>query len=161
MRTNPKFQLSTNLSDVSFVSLSNYYLQLNEFLKYFPDPNQYLVVDSSDLFTEPFQLLMRIFDFLDLDGSEYPKQTFIPKNETVSLNNIELFLFRTNLIKISKIFPRHLVHFLKDKIKSSAPNLKLTTFHEDEYNIVHNILAENMEILSNEFDINVKKWGFR
>lgn len=160
LKTNPHFDLTTSLLDRKFIALSNYYLQLNQFLRYFPNREQYLILDFHDLLNNPESLLQRVFDFLELDEKLYESQDFSVKNKSSTFSTLELFLFRTGLIKISTFLPKGSVKIIKGMLKKAAPLSHPKTLSESEFRGIYNLLSEDMKRFKEEFDFDVERWGF-
>lgn len=158
MKTNPNFTAHKGLIQEHYINVSSYYWQLSQYLEYFPDKGRYLVIDSADFFTDTPETLSRIFQFLEIDTNYIP-QEYEVKNKSMERSKLEVFLFRSGLIQLSKYVPKNLTQNLKRGL-NRLPKDKKTTFTPTERKIVRERLADDMQQLQQEFGIDVQKWGF-
>lgn len=141
------------ITDDYLIHLSNYYLQLQEYLKYFPK-SSILILDFENLKTNPIDTLNNVYTFLEINKSVDFDSPLI-SNKTILINRKE--------IKIkSKINGR--LNWIPLKWRSTIKNIlfskkrhKLTT---KQLKIIKDKLAEDMELFEKEFNFPVKKWGF-
>lgn len=159
-RVYPDFDLDRGLVAEHFINVSSYYKQLSQFLQYFPDKNQYHIVLSSDLSENPSEVLSRMTNFLGVE-EDFKFDFSTKKNQTPQLTKLELFLFRTKLVSISKLFPDTLVEFSKTTVKRWFPVAEKRLLSEREYSDLYNLLIEDMLLLKQEFNVPVETWGFK
>ena len=72
-----------NFDENYYIYRSKYYFQLQQYLEYFPD-SSILILTLEDLAANTHQNLRKIFDFLEVDNSVYPFQTFKKLHESVN-----------------------------------------------------------------------------
>ena len=95
-------QLDNNL----YVLRSMYFMQLEQFLVYFPKSN-ILIITLEDLYNQRIQTLQKIFRFLDVDEDFYSPRFQIIKHDSKEKgrkNRIGLFLKRMSETNFAKIF---------------------------------------------------------
>lgn len=159
MKSNPDFDLTMSLTDDRLVNLSRYYFQLSQYLDYFPQQTQYLVIDSARLFTHPKEILLQVQQFLDLE-TVYRPELFEAKNQTHQLTALELSLHRTKLINISGFVPKPVRRLIKRSVKRYSVNVEKRVFTEQEKSFVYERLWQDMKQLKYVFNVNVAAWGF-
>jgi hypothetical protein len=116
--------------DENVISVSNYFLQLEQFSKYFA--SDILVVDFEDIKNSPKQLLDKIYDFLDLKDHYYPEK-FNVVNQTIKPLN-------------QKLTP------------SSEPESGMLSPKEREF--IYEALKVDMNNFHRKYHYDVTKWGF-
>lgn len=156
----PNFDLNIKLSNDRFVAVSNYYLQLHQFLKYFPNKQQYLILDFSELADNPKLVIDKVLDFLNLEKDSYDNRNYEVKNSTARLSKIEEFLFKSNLIQLSQLLPNNFKTKLKTFFRQKTPSSNQRSFSKEEYNEIYNQLRNDMVKFQKEFGIDVSRWGF-
>ncbi len=144
--------------DEHLINVSNYYIQLQRFRRFFPR-NRFLLLDFSQMKTDPQKVLCKIYDFLHLDHSFFP-DSYQKKNETVYSNRFELIyrkMIRT--VGINRIIPESLKKQGR-KIHSRSARIPRKLLTKEERERIHNILEADMIKLRDEYDFDVAKWGF-
>jgi hypothetical protein len=146
------------INDRHLISTSNYFLQLEQYRKYFPLEN-ILILDFDQLRDNPTLLLQKIYDFLDLSYGYFPKEYKV-KNPTQIKSKFEKNLSK---LKFSASFlgyvPKPLKQLGKDLLRRvSPPEKRILTPLEKEF--VYNELKEDMVNLHHIYGFNVCKWGF-
>lgn len=155
-RFNPEWNHS--ILDEHLINVSNYYMQLQRFRQFFPR-SRFLLLDFNRMKTVPEKVLSEIYDFLHLDHSFFP-DSYHRKNETMYISRQEL-IYR-KLIKtvgINRILPEALKKLGRRVHSRSAP-VKRKLLTEKEREGIHRILEGDMIKLRDEYDFNVRKWGF-
>lgn len=61
-RIKPQERKRVDLLDLNFVFPSMYYMQIREFLKWFPDKSRYFILDFEEISVEPVGLTNQIFE---------------------------------------------------------------------------------------------------
>jgi len=155
-----RFNSSWNYSilDPHLISVSNYYMQLVQYLELFRREN-ILLLDFTRLKTEPRGVLTDIYDFLQLDRSFYPR-SYSRENPTVSPTRWEILyrkLFAGTFM--GRLLPRGLKRAGK-RLNARANPAERRLLSEDERTRVRSELQEDMRRLRDEFGVNVAKWGF-
>ncbi len=125
------------INDRHLLKTSNYYIQLKQYLEYFP-LSQFLVVDFDDLCCSPDTVMTQVYDFLNISDGFRPKN-YVAHNAT----SVE-----PKLIKCAKFIQYLLPKKEKRKLSSA------------ERNIIFSSLQLDMKRLYIEFGFDVKKWGF-
>ena len=153
---NQKEWAKFEILDFNVALRSMYYLQIREFIKWFPDTSRYFIVDFEDLITEPSELANRIFRWADL-----PKFTIevpAPRNTTLPRSYIE-----QKLMGFSQFWNGFVTDRLRKKVKhflrkNDAPAKR--TLNEEEKDKLKRWLQRDMNRFQNHFDFPVSKWGF-
>lgn len=145
--------------DPHFIELSDYFLQLEQYRKFFPIED-FLILDFDDLKTEPALTLQKIYRFLDLSASHLPAQFSI---ENVTPFPLELRV--SQLLKETQLnlFYRFLPQFLRNRGKLLMRTLSLSnrrTLTNAEKDSVHDKLKDGMSGLYHTYGYDVRKWGF-
>lgn len=139
--------------DGHLIHVSNYYLQLERYRKYFP-VEDILLLDFDDLRETPRKVLGQVYDFLHLPAC-FPQQYEI-KNESLSVSprsrKLLYLLDRFSSGTSGKIWGKRLMALMPKQKK------RLLTDHEKEY--IHGELKEAMRNLHTVYNVNVQKWGF-
>jgi len=95
-----------HLDNNPYVCRSQYYMQLEKYLDYFPK-SHILIVTQEDLFHRRRQTLQEIFGFLNVDETFYSRKFFNVKHKTIEKrrkNQIGFFLKRLSETNMAKIF---------------------------------------------------------
>jgi len=152
------FEWKHSILDKHLINVSNYYMQLQRYRQIFPR-NRFLLLDFSQMKTDPQKVLCEIYDFLHLDYSSFP-DSYHRKNKTEYSNRLELTyrkLIRT--VGINRIIPE-LLKKLGRRIHSRSTRTNRILLTEEEREKIHNILEGDMIKLRDEYDFDVGKWGF-
>jgi hypothetical protein len=151
-----------NIVDSHLISTSNYFLQLEQYRKYFPQED-ILILDFDELRDNPRLVLQRIYQFLDLSHSYFPEDYEV-KNPTQMGTKLERNLRSLKLgsLNIGALFG-HVPNPLKklgQKLLRGAfpPEKRILTDAEKEF--VYNELKQDMAKLHHIYGIDVSKWGF-
>ena len=147
-----------SINDKYLINISNYFLQLEQYRKYFPIED-ILILDFDELRDNPTRLLQRIYEFLDLSHEYFPKEYKV-KNATKIESKFEKNLRR---LKLSASFFRYIPTPLKQLGKNLSrrmfpPKKRILTDTEKEF--VYNELKEDMASLHHIYGFDVCKWGF-
>lgn len=138
------------------INISNYYLQLSQFIKYF-DKSEFLIIDFEDLKQNQQGTLERIHDFIGLTATEAKNQ---PKhaNKTKEVNRTELKI-KNKLGGSFGFLPKNIKTILK-KVLGLFLSKKRTVLSMKQKTYIHSQLSKDMKAFGNEYNFNVEKWGF-
>lgn len=155
-RREPAFDPATPLSNEHFVSVSNYYLQLSQYLKVFPDRSRYLILDYAEL-AAPAPLCRKVYNFLGLDPAFVP--VFVSRNLTAKRYR---FSGVTDRLPWLKPLTRHLPQRWKEGVREAGGSLTkaVTTVDPTEVERIRELLHDDMIRLAREFAVDTRRWGF-
>lgn len=146
-----------NIADTHLIDTSNYFLQLEQYRKYFPIED-ILILDFDELRDNPRLILKKTYQFLDLSHSHFPEDYKV-MNPTPVETELENKLRR---LKISILFsrvPNPLKKYIKKMLRRTFPSEKrILTDAEKEF--VYKKLKEDMTSLHHIYGFDVRKWGF-
>lgn len=159
MRNVPGFDRDISLATDHFVNISNYFLQLEQYRRYFPQKS-FLILDFDELRNNPVKIFNEIVTFLDVSQNFTPI-SFGVHNKTVSFSKAEAFIRRSsNLKKVTKLLPNQVKEFGKKIImKISKPEEKRQLSNQEK-EIVFNRLENDMRRFHEEYGFDTQKWGF-
>lgn len=140
------------------LNTSNYFLQLEQYRKYFPI-RDILLLDFDELKNNPKQLLQRIYSFLGLSNDYFPIEYNV-KNPTHFVSRSVLMLSQTKLSGFFGFFPKPLKKIGKEMLLRIFPPPRKRILTNRERAIVYNELRESMISLHNIYGFKVQKWGF-
>ena len=158
MKTRPGFDVKTPLTSKHLISVSNYFLQLSQYRKYFPK-DSFFILDFDQLKQDPELVFGKTCQFLDLSSDSIPSELG-SYNPTPSLSKGELALRRSIFYKISKFLPTSSKRVARMTLKRLTSPAKKKELSEDEKEFVFEHLHEAMERFQQEYDFDIKKWGF-
>lgn len=153
---NQKKWAGLEVLDLNVVLRSMYYLQLREFVKWFPDTSRYFIVDFEDIVSKPSELASRIFRWAGL--SEYTIEVPDPQTVTPPRSSIEQKLMGFSQFWngfVSDRLRKKVKHFLR---KNDAPAKR--ALNEEEKDKLKRWLQRDMNRFQNHFGFPVSKWGF-
>lgn len=158
MRTKPGFDIKTPLTSSHFISVSNYFLQLSQYRKYFPR-DSFFILDFDQLKQDPELVFSKTCRFLDLSDDTISSK-WESYNPTPSLSKGELALRRSIFYKLSKFLPASSKKMARMTLKhlTSPAKRKELLEYEKEYIVEH--LHEDMMKFHQEYGFDIKKWGF-
>jgi len=147
------------IGDDYFTNVSSYFMQLEQFRKYFPK-EQFLIIDFDDVKSNPQKVLQKIYDFLKIPRNEAPRE-FSIHYKTETLSKFEMFLQRYSFLrKPYLIIPSRLRKLGKKKFKKYADPEEKRKLTDKEKNIIYKRLVNDMKQFREEYGFDVKKWGF-
>lgn len=158
MRTRPGFDVKTPLTSKHFISVSDYFLQLSQYRKYFPK-DSFLILDFDQLKQDPGLVFSKTCQFLDLSSDSIPSE-WGSYNPTSSLSKGELAFRRSIFYKISKFLPASSKKIARMTLKSLTSSTPKKELLEDEKEFIFEHLHENMVRFHQEYGFDIKKWGF-
>lgn len=145
------------IDDRHLVNTSNYYLQLEQYRKYFPMRN-ILLLDFDDLRDSPDQLLRRTCEFLGL-ASNYSPEEYEVHNPTHVVSKIEQSICRSLLGAVLRYLPKPIKRVGKHLLRNVTPPAKrILTSAERE--TIYSKLKGSMSCLYHIYGFDVQKWGF-
>ncbi len=146
-----------DIVDTHLINISNYFLQLEQYRKYFPLEN-ILIVDFDDLRSVPDIVLGRIYDFLGI-SRDYLPQEYTIKNATRTTPKWQKTLEKSKLGSIMRYVPKPLRVVGQRIVKSAFPSEKRKLTAEEKDFVFHR-LKEDMAKLHHIYGVDVQKWGF-
>lgn len=156
-RNDARWDLS--ITDPHLINTSNYYLQLEQYRKYF-ERSDILLLDFGELVENPEGLLRRTYDFLRLPHSHFPAEfEAVNATPTEARSEFERSVRRSGLRRIFPYLPRPLKRFGRRLVPTVPlpPKRKLTG---DERATIHAALKDDMLRLQQEYGFDVGRWGF-
>ena len=139
------------------ISVSSYHLQLEQYRKYFSMDN-FLVLDFNELKNKPMDSINRVYHFLGLSLDYYP-DSYTAVNTTQVESNAEHTLRSSIAGPLIKLIPKHVKRTVKKQLrKLSSPRKQILT--DEQVDFVRSALSNEMCKLSNDYGVNVRKWGF-
>jgi len=153
---NQKKWANFEILDLYVVFRSMYYLQLREFINWFPDTNRYFVVDFEDIVSKPSELANRIFRWANLQ--EFKIEVPEPQTVTPPRSYIEQKLMNFSQLWygfVSAKVRKKVKHFLRE---NDTPAKR--TLNEEEKTKLRRWLQIDMNRFQNHFEFPVSKWGF-
>ena len=146
-----------NIDDSHLINISNYFLQLEQYRKYFP-LEDILILDFDDLRDNPRSVLQRIYQFLDLSHGYFPDD-YKAENPTPIITKFEKNLRILKLYFLVNCIPNSLKKFGKKQlVRTFPPKKRILTGEEKEF--VYDKLKQDMAHLHHIYGIDVSKWGF-
>ncbi|GJL65751.1 MAG: sulfotransferase [Nitrospirales bacterium] len=147
------------ITDDRYVSISNYFMQLEPYRKQFGVTN-ILVLDFDELVSNPAQLLTSVFDRLQLSSTDIEIVDEV-KHKTRELSKAEVFLTMHPGIKsVTSLLPHSVKQFMKglyEPVSQISQKKQLTT---EERAIIHTKLQNHMSLFQKHYGFHVEKWGF-
>jgi hypothetical protein len=141
--------------DLGAVQRSMYYLQIREFLRWYPDEERYFIVDFDDMVADPVRLASRIFRWCGVD--DYTVRSPEPQNVTPPVSRVEQAL---------KGIPDRWRRFVPDRVVARGRALLRThdapakrCLNEEERARLHGWIRTDLERFGEAFDVDVGKWG--
>lgn len=159
MKNAPGFDRDISIAADHFINISSYFLQLEQYRKYFPKKN-FLIVDFDELRNSPETTFIKIIEFLDI-SQNYSPISFGVYNKTISLSKAELFFRRnSNLNKITNLLPNQVKKIGEKIIKKISKPEEKRQFSDQEKGVVFNLLKNDMRRFHEEYGFDTQKWGF-
>jgi hypothetical protein len=153
---NQKEWASFEITDFTVVAKSMYFLQIREFIKWFPDASRYFIVDFEDLISKPSRLATRIFRWAEL--SRFTIQIPRPQNTTLPRSAVEQELmgfYRFWSSFASDTLRKKVKLFLREHDASAK-----RTLSEKDKSKLRPWLRRDMNQFQERFGFPVSKWGF-
>ncbi|MCP5367250.1 MAG: sulfotransferase domain-containing protein [Hyphomicrobiales bacterium] len=139
------------------IEVSNYFLQLQRWQEKFPR-DDFLVLDFADLAADPRAVVGRACAFLGL--SDPPeRESYDVQNRAQSRRSLTTVLRRHNMNRTLRAIPQPVMDAANELVHRVRPLKKkrLSTAQRDQ---VFTALAPDMKRLSEEYGIDVSRWGF-
>jgi len=145
------------IDDRHLVNTSNYYLQLEQYRKYFPMRN-ILLLDFDELRDSPDQLLRRTYEFLGLASNYFPEEYEV-HNPTHVVSKIEQSICISQLGAVLRYLPKPIKRVGKHLLRNVTPPAKrILTSAERE--TIYSKLKGSMSCLYHIYGFDAQKWGF-
>jgi hypothetical protein len=152
----PEFHPSTPLSADDFVHLSDYYLQLEQYRRYFPR-NSFLILDFDELRSAPQAALEKVYGFLDIPPGPCAPASYKVHNAAPSM--AEVLVARSRSLQLAtRCLPRPVRHW---GARIVSRMMKQKNFTAAERNQIHKQLADSMRRFRQEYGFDVRKWGWQ
>lgn len=135
------------------ISVSNYYLQLEQYSEYFPKES-ILLLKFQDLKNNPVELLKKVYGFLGLTADYLPTE-FGARNKTHVESSLERKIKKNRIGKILTYMPEGVKKIGRGLVRPGKR--KLTA---EERNYIHENLKRDMELLQAKYGVDVNEWGF-
>jgi len=158
MKTRPGFDVKMPLTSKHFISVSNYFLQLSQYRKYFPK-DSFFIVDFDQLKQAPELVFSQTCQFLGLSDDTISSE-WGSYNPTPSLSKGELALKRSIFHKMSKFLPTSSKKVARMALKRLTSPTKKRELLEDEKEFIFEHLYEDMVKFQQEYGFDITKWGF-
>ena len=149
-----------NIDDQYPTNVSNYFLQLEQYRKYFLKQD-ILVLDFDELKGKPSQLLLRTYEFLEISDSHFPEKYDVVNPTHLKLESkIESNLKRSKFGRILCYLPKPFKQFGIKLLLGVYPPPPKRILTDAERGVVYNELKESMVNLHHSYGVDVRKWGF-
>lgn len=139
------------------IAVSNYYLQLEQYRKFFPRQN-FLLLDFDEVTNDPVSSVNKVLRFLGLPGN-YNVGTFAIHNATRHESRLEKQLRRSVLKSFFRLVPKS-VRARGNKLLERLPS-EIDTLSSHEKHLIHSALYKDMLRLQRTYGIDVSKWGYQ
>jgi hypothetical protein len=142
-----------NVLNLDAIHRSMYYLQVSEYLKYYPDKKRYLIVDFENIVSSSQKVADKIFEWIDIESYEVkePEAT----NETLSSTEARLASIP---IHWRKFIPSGVRNKIKEFLRRNESRRSSLTRREREK--LRGWMRRDMRRFGEEFDFPIEKWGF-
>lgn len=149
------YSWSANIDSPHLINVSKYYMQLEQYLHYFPK-EKILIVKFEELKEDPVKLCNKIFKFIGASESKIDIGVNLVKNKTKPINKKQIYL-----VKKLEFFSKHSPYFLKKLVKSFLNILfppKNDTLTDIQIKKIKELLKDDIIKLNREFEVNIEKW---
>jgi len=146
-----------NLTSNKLISYSNYYIQLEQYSKYFPMEN-ILILDFENLKNNPREILKNVYNFLEIKDPIFP-ENYEVRNRTSEKPSLK----QRKLNKKLKNFRHFIPFFLKRTLRQflfNFPKKEIVVLSQSQKKIIYNELKTDMIKFASKYNFNVRKWGF-
>ncbi len=150
-------EFRARIIDDHLISTSNYYLQLAQFQRFFPQ-RDFLVLDFDELKADPARVVRRVCQFLGIDENYCPAD-FPVANQTRLQSSLERMVKRSPLGRRVQGLPpsvRQLGQRLLAVVSPSRPR----RLSPSERAYVVGQLADDMARFGQEYGFDISRWGF-
>ncbi|WP_447968759.1 sulfotransferase domain-containing protein [Nitrospira sp. M1] len=147
------------ITDDRYVSISNYFEQLEPYREHFGLHN-IKVLDFDELVSNPKHLLTSLFDSLQLNGDDI-KIVDEVKHKTRELSQAQVFLnMHPRMQSVASFLPASAKQLIKGLYKPVSRMSQKKRLSEEERAIVHDKLRHDMSLFQERYGFCVEKWGF-
>ena len=143
--------------DAHLLGTTNYFIQLEQFRKYFP-LQDILLLDFDELKENPAKVLKKTYEFLGLSYHYFPEKYEV-KNVTPIESEAERNLRRSKSGIIFGYLPKPIKKAGKKFLHIISPPAK-RALTDKEREMVYNEIKESMSNLYRIYGFDVSKWGF-
>ena len=148
---------SLDIVDNHLISTGNYFLQLEQYRRYFPI-SSILILDFDDLKSNPSSVLKDVYDFLGLSHSYFPDRYEV-LNRTRPIARLEKSIRKARIDQLLRPLPRASKNALKTALQKVLP-AERRELMEAEREFIYNQLDESMLSLNEVYGFDSSKWGF-
>ncbi len=145
-----------HINSQHLVHVSNYYRQLEQYLKYF-SRESILVLDFDELKKQPKAFLKKAYDHVGIADYRFPDISSVV-NKTQPINRKELIL-RSKIQNVTSWIPAPVKKHMSKVVSSVFPKKqkRLTSSQKDA---IYKELRADMLKFQAEYGFDVSKWGF-
>ncbi len=146
-----------SIDDDHLIYTSNYYVQLEEYRKYFSIDDM-LILDFEELNKNTDELMNSVYTFLQIPCGLFPR-TYEIKNATKTESSIEKYLRNGELDKAISWLPKPVKRFGKSFL-SKIDSGKGRQLSKKRKEMIYRKLKDDMFRFKSVYNFNVDKWGF-
>ena len=148
-----------DIVDPYLTHLSDYYLQLTQYSKYF-SRTMFHLLTLEDLSTDPCKTLSGIANFLQIPFESFPVMTSGPRNVSKNQSTGERFLLRMDNSKSLLKLPSFVKALGKVALRKLTPPARRCKLSPRQRLLIYSRLAPGMSKLHKEYGVNTAQWGF-
>ena len=145
-----------DIDDDHLIYASNYFLQLEQYRKFFSMDN-ILLLDFDDLVQVPQETLTKVYNFLGILSDCFPTRYEV-KNATESQSQLQRRIRSSRFGRWLGYVPSPIRQLGKRALPHSSTTKQQLTAAQHEY--VYNALSADMAQLQQVYGFDVRKWGF-
>ncbi|MBD3276104.1 MAG: hypothetical protein GF372_12380 [Candidatus Marinimicrobia bacterium] len=148
-----------SFTDPYYINLSKYNMQLQQYLKIFPDTRNFLILDFEEMKLNNTDFLSKISSFLEIQPFDISSSN-VAKNKT-PLNKFDLWIRKVAFLKntVGGVLPDDFRRKLKSTLGRYTPSLK-TSIDDKTRERIRTLLKSDMILFQKEFGFQINKWGF-
>ena len=147
---------SNKITSDHLLSVSNYYLQLQQYEEYF-SKSDFLIIDFDDLKRDYKTVIKSIYDFVEIKDYVF-SEVDIQNNKTKAVNREQLKL-KNKLGGKFNFVPKS-IRLLIKKLVDKSFKKEIRKLSKQEYDYIHSKLNMDMQKFKKEYGFEVSKWGF-
>ena len=143
--------------DPHLTSLSMYYMQMERFLRVFPEKDRYLILDFDWLVSQPGEALRACTNFLGLEqGWDIKHRT---SNRTAASAS-DVWINRLGRLKnsIGRLLPSRIRIGIKHGLRLATPSIRRSVTPDDR-NRLTELLRPDLQEFADTFNFDITKWG--
>jgi len=150
-------EFTDRIVDDHLINTSNYYLQLSQYLRFFPQ-RDFLVLDFDELKAAPDKVVSKVCRFLGIDES-YQPASFSVANQTRVQSTLERWVKRSPLGRMTQSMPES-VRRSGQRILASVSPRRPRKLAPSEQAYIMEQLAPDMQRFHESFGVDITRWGF-